>query len=63
MVFSELPDMSDASHEFLQQYQKEKEQVMPHIYTHFHISLMVAYVVRMVGMAGMEITLLRVGNQ
>lgn len=27
MVFSELPDMSDNSHEFLQQYQKEKEQV------------------------------------
>ena len=25
MVFSEFPDMSDSSHDFIQQYQKEKD--------------------------------------
>ena len=25
MVFSEVPDMSDTSHDFVQQHQKEKE--------------------------------------
>ena len=32
MVFSEVPDMSDASHDFIQQYQKEKGlQVCTHM--------------------------------
>ena len=38
MVFSEVPDMSDASHDFIQQYQKERGlQVSSCMHTVIHV--------------------------